>query len=1443
MKSSTMAAPASSTATTPATPAHSTGVTTNGGVYTRLMACLSVAEIIDNPRKPGSESISWKLKSVCFCQKTKKLSFLNIPGDEADYLDSPTSLKSPSTDFISASSPKNNNDVFTRSGSFGRARVDSATGLKQFISKKLAINRTRSTGKLSAQKSDTSSPKSPNRSWRSQDSDTSLDDEFVDSVLDLSDPDLSIVRPIHQSVLFRPFCIQVLTPNEMKYISCYSEEEYSLWLNSLVGAVKCNRDHKVRLDTSLSVWIIEAKGVPLRKKYFCELLLDKVLFGRTSVKYKNEMLFWGEKFIFEDLPPTESLTICLFRESDTKKKRKQEKHLFIGSSVIDLLSMETNVENEKWVSVYVPGVSPKLQQKTMVNGKDKSEQPFIRAKLKYETTVVLPLNSYNDLHKYVKENYRLLVSTLEAGMSLKIKDILAQTLLKIFQANDSAEQFLVDIIMNEVLNTADENLTFRGNSLATKSIDTYMKIVGKNYLQETLGSFISFVYENDEETEVDPQKIAANHVLSDNQEYLRKLAEDVWRNIMRSVTSFPQRLRTVFSLVRQRCEEKGLGIAKKITSASLFLRFLCPAILSPSLFQLTQEYPGERVARTLTLLAKTIQNLANFTRFGIKESYMGFLNQFVESEMKNMDEFLQSVSIDNEEILRLKNDKSRDNIDLAQALSVLYHLLQSEIPKMCKDDSEKLDDLKPILDHIASIHEVSPKVDELRLSRPFATVASVCSKPLTTPLTRDDTPSIDTPLTPSSTIFEDNKSEKINMPDCYRESMLSFNEDYVSGCSLINTHRNSPSRNLAKLNEGRGTIDRKKLHLSRNTPDYGGGGIRDGKRSKSVDTNLSSRSYDSKGKFEKLLSVSSQAALSKHQSKQMKSDQSSNSLKRRQFEQQLSPAQQKTSPFRKIGSKDAAGSIKDRISMFSNPSSPKASPNKTLMSPKAGLANKTFPQNRMKKQPAMESPSTAIPRPLKQASPLTSSKPSLLPKSSSIPVVTTTPASTPTGLRAPPHKTSVNNKPSIAKKPTASQYNIPQPKNPPSSSPSTPQSSLKRIPRVESQERPKLTLSNLRKEHNFSDCTSPELLAYERSPKRSLSDRERFSDTASSIKDDRSFVASSSRHNTLSKKSAVDDDEVSWASRLRLPLKEDFASNDTLIENKQSSTLDNMKRKNKENSPQRRYSELTPREAEKNKNFISQSQEIAQIQTNGYREVLHDGFIQQCNSISSCEYSSCDYSSESYYTSEDEMDYGEFIEGDKIEDVLLEHERTLNGDSSYEKNGTLASKMSEQRQLNDVRYLQQRLRETEEALEKTREELKNKTLNFEETVIHLKEKLVDADCKMKKQRSETDAQMKSVIARLLNIESESRNEHSEMEAVIVGKQKLVDIQERRINSLEASNARLMKALSDLKKKHGEVDDNEGEQDDQDTDDALVAQVSNDTSTPTPDSLDRTPKDV
>lgn len=58
------------------------------------------------------------------------------------------------------------------------------------------------------------------------------------------------------------------------------------------------RDRMHRTENSLEVWILEAKGVPVKRKYYCEICLDKTLYARTSAKPRGDICFWGEHFYF-----------------------------------------------------------------------------------------------------------------------------------------------------------------------------------------------------------------------------------------------------------------------------------------------------------------------------------------------------------------------------------------------------------------------------------------------------------------------------------------------------------------------------------------------------------------------------------------------------------------------------------------------------------------------------------------------------------------------------------------------------------------------------------------------------------------------------------------------------------------------------------------------------------------------------------------------------------------------------------------------------------------------------------------------------------------------------------------------------------------------------------------------------------------------------------------
>lgn len=67
---------------------------------------------------------------------------------------------------------------------------------------------------------------------------------------------------------------------------------------------------------------------------------------------------------------------------------------------------------------------------------------------------------------------------------------------------------------------------------------------------------------------------------------------------------------------------RGAEFCDNLISGCIFLRLICPALLSPSLFGLVSAFPSDPwCQRNLTLLAKSLQSLANFTAFDDKVSF------------------------------------------------------------------------------------------------------------------------------------------------------------------------------------------------------------------------------------------------------------------------------------------------------------------------------------------------------------------------------------------------------------------------------------------------------------------------------------------------------------------------------------------------------------------------------------------------------------------------------------------------------------------------------------------------------------------------------------------------------------------------------------------------------------------------------------------------------
>ena len=337
---------------------------------------------------------------------------------------------------------------------------------------------------------------------------------------------------------------------------------------------------------------------------------------------------------------------------------------------------------------------------------NRRESPSIRLRAQYQSIDILPLRDYEEFLYFLKDEYKNLCKLLEPTISIKVKEELANNLMNLFHAEEMAEDVLADLVVDEISNLENEHLTFRGNSIATKAMECYIKLVGEQYLLSTLQTVISDILsQQDLDLEIDPIKVSSNEVLSLHRQSLYALVRQVWHKIVKSHAYFPWQLQRCFYKIRQVLAHIGKSeVGDKMISSCIFLRYLCPAILTPSLFKLTDEFPSEKANRNLTLVAKTLQTLANFGNYESKESCMSFLNQFLAEESDTMRNYLKQISSPLAEDYWIPSLSSPvEKADLGKYLSSLHTILFENVAKLDGENpksvklTQLLDELNDIL--------------------------------------------------------------------------------------------------------------------------------------------------------------------------------------------------------------------------------------------------------------------------------------------------------------------------------------------------------------------------------------------------------------------------------------------------------------------------------------------------------------------------------------------------------------------------------------------------------------------------------------------------------------------------------------------------------------------------------------------------------------------------
>lgn len=283
------------------------------------------------------------------------------------------------------------------------------------------------------------------------------------------------------------------------YLAMQSREEQRNWLAALRARAESDtqdlssarRDCTVvRTERCLKLSVMELRNVPRKKRYYCEVYLDSLLHARTGVRTFDDELLFCQLFEFNGLPCYSAAHVLVMRESGGTGKRKSRFvsvlsgsrcNSRVGRCSIELskLTARGNGDLEQWYA---------LEQRADSSGK--KCLPELRVKARYQVLDILSRDCYTELVQLLCNDYVALVSLLEPIVSVRFKDELAVALVGVMHHLHCAQRFLVDVIVHDVRSLNDAEMTFRGNSVATKATEAYLKLVGQEYLRDTLGGFV-----------------------------------------------------------------------------------------------------------------------------------------------------------------------------------------------------------------------------------------------------------------------------------------------------------------------------------------------------------------------------------------------------------------------------------------------------------------------------------------------------------------------------------------------------------------------------------------------------------------------------------------------------------------------------------------------------------------------------------------------------------------------------------------------------------------------------------------------------------------------------------------------------------------------------------------------------------------------------------------
>ncbi|XP_036995068.2 ras GTPase-activating protein 4B isoform X1 [Artibeus jamaicensis] len=393
----------------------------------------------------------------------------------------------------------------------------------------------------------------------------------------------------------------------------------------------------------------------------------------TSIVKKSCYPRWNETFEFElEEGATEALCVEAW-DWDLVSRND-----FLGKVVVNVQRLWA-AQQEGWF---------RLQPDQSKSRREEGNLGSLQLEVRLRDEMVLPSSCYQPLVQLLCREAKLgtqgpgqLMPLIEEMTSTECRQEVATNLLKLFLGQGLAKEFLDLLFQLELSRTSETNTLFRSNSLASKSMESFLKVAGMRYLHGVLGPIIDRVFEEKKYVELDPSKVEVKdvgcsglhrqqteaEVLEQSAQTLRAYLGALLTALCRSVRACPAVVRATFRQLFRRVRERFPSAQHEnvpfiAVTSFLCLRFFSPAIMAPKLFHLRERHADARTSRTLLLLAKAVQNVGNMDTLAsrAKEAWMEPLQPTVRQGVAQLKDFINKL-VDIEE---------KEELDLQRALSL-----------------------------------------------------------------------------------------------------------------------------------------------------------------------------------------------------------------------------------------------------------------------------------------------------------------------------------------------------------------------------------------------------------------------------------------------------------------------------------------------------------------------------------------------------------------------------------------------------------------------------------------------------------------------------------------------------------------------------------------------------------------------------------------------------